>query len=118
MVAVVAAESLSQYIQRVMRRKGMDASELARQADMPESTVRPIVSGRTPQPEIGNVHKLAGPLGVSFESLCRVLVGEPADRSENLPEMTPERRELLAMFDSLDLEGQKRALRILREVAG
>lgn len=115
MVAVmVPVNALAEYIQKQMRRMGLDASGLAQAAKLPESTARPIIRGSTRTPDIVTLHAFAKPLGVSFESLCRVAVGLPADAPELIPEPSATRRELLELFDSLEPEAQDRAVKVLR----
>lgn len=117
MVAVTVSV-LSDYLQRQMRRAKVDTAELAQKSGVPESTLRPIVRGATRQPDLWTLKQIAGPLGVSFESLCRAVVELPPDAEEPLPEPNAERQELLGIFDALDPEAQRRAVNAFRELFG
>lgn len=109
---------LSNYLQRQMRRAKMDASDLAQKSGVPESTLRPILRGSTRQPDLLTLKQIAGPLGISFESLCRAVVELPPDAEEAMPEPNEARRELLEIFDGLGPDAQRRALNGFKELFG
>jgi transcriptional regulator with XRE-family HTH domain len=49
----------------------MTQSELSRLAGLHVNTVNDIESGRTREPSVNKVNRLAAALGVTVESLCR-----------------------------------------------
>lgn len=58
-------------LRRLRARHGMTQSELSRLAGLHVNTVNDIESGRTREPSVNKVNRLAAALGVTVESLCR-----------------------------------------------
>lgn len=116
-IAAVSVETLSDYLQRKMKQRGMKTRMLAIQSGVPESTLRPLVTGRTENPDLRTLLRLAEPLKVSYEALARVAVGLPEFREEPAPENAPLKQRLDVILDALDPEQLRLAERLLREIA-
>ena len=63
-------KTLAERIQYAMDRRGMTQADLARATGIGTSNIAHIVTGRTKDPRISNVMKIAHALGVSLDYLA------------------------------------------------
>lgn len=83
------------FIAERRTRMGLGQNQLATIMGMPKTTYRNLERGYVDKLEVEKLRKIAKPLNVSFEEMCRRAVGlpEPAE-----PELTPLQRDVLNIF--------------------
>ncbi|MCX6024037.1 MAG: helix-turn-helix transcriptional regulator [Chloroflexi bacterium] len=108
--------TLKKYIEDALRFRSLNGRSLAERAGVAPSTLGPLLRGKIDRVDVNVLYRISAPLGLPFESLCRVAVGLPP-----VPEGGPfppeaDAVQLMALYDSLrgDPERQARFLDVVR----
>jgi len=79
-VQIEEIEILAANLHRLMRARGINEAELARQSSIPQPTLHKILSGRTDDPRASTLKALANTFGISIDEL---LLGVDVSQQSN-----------------------------------
>ena len=96
-----------EVIRRLMSKKGFTSEKLSEVSGVPKSTIDKIASGATDNPRYKSLRSIVNALGMSTDDFM-LLVDEESYNSED--------RSMLEMFHSLNGEGQKQAMQLIRDM--
>lgn len=99
-------------LKKVMKEDGVSIAELSRRSGVPYATLYDLMSGRT-SPEriaVDTAIAVTSALGTTVEEV----LGEPKKRPEHV---TPDERELLALYRSMSSDGREVILSAARGIA-
>ena len=116
-LAVMAEKAFVEFVQERMRQRGLNGVSLAQRAGMPNTTLQPYLSATRRKVPVEIIAKIAEPLGVPFEKLCRIAAGLNPD-AEELPDIGDEtRREIVSLLAVMDEKQLGKALQFVKDYA-
>ena len=102
-------------LSELMEKQGLNSHSLSGKSDVPQPRIHEIVSGKTKNPQMKTLLKLATALGVSVDALSSGAVGTPTipATSGDLPPIV---QMVVDRMLKMDEEGQLDALEAVRNI--
>lgn len=113
MVVRVADNALAAFFAERMAARKLSAGMLAAQSGIAPATLTPILEGHRKRINVVNLYRLAAPLRVPFEDLCRLAVGLPVERTTTTGD--PHRDRLMEIYDDLRGMEQEEFVRFVEQ---
>lgn len=108
------SEYICDILNRIMIERNLKVAEVARICDLPDSTVRGIITRKQKSIALEVAFKLSDGLNISL----RELNGQKVKKSPELTEVNSEddknKRELLQIYDELNTDGQTNMMTYVR----
>ena len=101
----------SGYIKKLMAQQHKSARAVAREANIPYTTLLSMLSRGFGGASIDNVIKVCHALGISVDALVNESLGIKDET------ITPEEHKILSLYESMNADGRRRAMESLSDLA-